>query len=341
MKIKAKDIARELGLSTATVSLAINNRPGVNAETRARVLQYLDEAQDTDEEWKNKKEKTIRMYTLMEDRPFWDASENIRLYSSYEEASRRARTAGYKMDMVCVYRDKDNLAKMLKDCEKENVAGVYMNATYMTEEEYRCFKDFHLPFIVSDQDFYDLRTDSIVLNNQQGVRLGLGYLYENGHRDILYFRNSNNFYNMYERREGYRRFMEEKGLKFDQDTSIVDIGGDTQAAYEGMLQYIDRKGHMPTAIFAENFEVTIGVSKALENRKYRIPEDISIVGFDEIPGMALLDFEPTCIRAFHTQKANIAMGRLLDRIRKKRKESINILINNELVIGNSVKNILK
>lgn len=336
--MKAKDIARELGLSTATVSLAINNRPGVNEKTRERILKFLNESQEKEEEWKKKKEKTIRMYAIMEERPYWDASEHIRLYSSYEEASIKARKAGYKMDLVCVY-PKDNIEQMIKECEKENVVGVYLSATYMKEEDYECFKNFNLPFIVSDHNFHDERTDSIVLNNEQGVYLGLNYLYENGHRDILYFRNSNSFYNMYHRREAYLSFMKQKGLDADEEKCIIDIGGDTQAVYEKMMQYINEKKHIPTAIFAENYEVTIGIARAFESCGYEIPKDVSLVGFDEIPSTALLKFQPTCIRAFHSQKANIAVARLLERIRNKREESIDILVNNQLLIGNSVANL--
>lgn len=335
--MKAKDIARELGLSTATVSLAINNRPGVNEKTRERVMKFLNESQGKEEEWKKKKEKTIRMYAIMEERTYWDAAEHIRLYSSYEEASIKARKAGYKMDLICVY-PKDNIEQMLKECEKENVAGVYLSATYMKEEDYACFRNFNLPFIVSDHNFHDERTDSVVLNNEQGVFLGLNHLYDNGHRDILYFRNSNSFYNMYKRREAYLSFMKQKGIPIDEREGIIDIGGHTQAVYEGMIQYIKDKKHIPTAIFAENYEVTIGIARAFESCGYEIPKDISIVGFDEVPSTALLKFEPTCIQAFHSQKANITVGRLLERIKKKREESIDILVNNQLLLGNSVAN---
>lgn len=334
MKIKAKNIAKELGLSTATVSLAINNRPGVNEETRKKVLNYIEKAENTFQ-----KEKVIRMIAFLEDRPYWDSSENVRTYATFEYASRRVKEDGFKMDLVSVIRGKDDFEAILEECVRDDVAGVYLNAAYMKEEEYRCFRNFDLPFIVCDQDFNDLSTDNIVLNNHQGVVMGLEHLYNHGHRDILYFRNSNNFYNMYERREAFLRFMNKMGLQTHDRERIIDIGGNTQEAYEKMLQYINEKNHIPTAIFSENFEVTIGVSRALESSGFKIPEDISIVGFDTIPETALMDFEPTCISGLHEQKAYVAAGRLMDRIKGNTQESIKIYVNTELLIGNSVKSV--
>ncbi len=339
MKIKAKDIARDLGLSTATVSLALNNKPGVNEQTRNKVLNYIKESRESGDDGKERKEKTIRMYTFLQKSGLIDADENARLYMGYAEASRRARASGYKMDTVFVDRSKDEFVKLLEECEEEDVVGVYLNAAYMTEEDYRCIRGLKLPYVVCDQDFNDMHTDSIVLNNRQGVKTGLEYLYENGHRDIMYLRNSKDFYNMYERRSACNGFMNEKKLQQAENERILDIGNTAQEIYDNMYKYIKNNGHIPSAVFAENYEVTIGVSRALQSCGYRIPEDVSIVGFDEIPGAAILDFQPTFLRALHGNVAYIALGRLLERIKRKARESVQILVNTEFVIGNSVKNL--
>lgn len=329
MRIKAKDIARELGISTATVSLAINNRPGVNEATRRRVLEYMERTA-------GEKTRIIRMLSFLEDRSFWDSSEHTRTLVTFECASRLAREKGYKVELVNIVQGRDDVAQILAECERDQVAGVFLGAAYMTEEDYAEFWNFNLPFIVCDQDFNDLRTDNIILNNHQGVTWGLEYLYKQGHRDILYFRNSNSFYNMYERREAFKRFTDKHGLQERGNEKIVNIGGDTQAAYEGMLMYLKEGKHIPTAIFSENFEVTIGISRALESRGFKIPEDISVIGFDSIPDTALMDFQPTCLHCLHDRKAGIAIGRLIDRIEGRVQESVKIYVNTELVIGNSV-----
>jgi len=337
MKIRAKDIAKELNLSTATVSLAINNRPGVNEETRQKVLDYIEKVKNGETDETQESERVIRMISFLEDRPYWDSSENVRIYTTYEFASIRAKENGFKTELVSAVRGRDRLEDLLRECVRDKVSGVYLNAAYMTWEEYECFRDFEIPFVVCDQDFEDLRTDHIFLNNRQGVTMGLQYLYDHGHRDIMYFRNSNNFYNMYRRREAYRDFIREKNLMKEEDVNIIDIGGTTQEIYERMLSYLEAGKKTGKAIFCENFEVTIGVSKALTSKGYRIPEDISIVGFDQIPGTALMDFEPTCICCPHEQKANVAAGRLIERINGYTNESVKIYVNTALQIGNSVR----
>lgn len=339
MRVKSKDVAKELGLSTATVSLAINNRPGVNEETRRRILEYI--AQASKEASGNRKENAgiIRMLTFYEDRSYWDSAENDRLLLALEGATQRAREGGYKVDLVSIVRGRDSFASILSECKRDHVAGVLLGAAYMKEEDYQCFRDFKLPFVVCDQDFGDSQTDSIVLNNHQGVEAGLTHLYENGHRDIYYFRNSVSFYNMYERREAFNRFMERHGLQERRDERIIDIGGSVQEVYDGMQTYIRQKKHIPTAIFSENFEVTIGVIRALENNGLKLPEDVSMVGFGDIPDMALLSLTPTYIHSLNDRKAYIAVGRLIDRIEDRVEESVKIYVNTILMIGDSYKKI--
>lgn len=335
MKIKSKDIARELGLSEATVSMALNHRPGVSEETRNRVLQYIERYKALESGGPEVREGELRMLAFMEDRPYWDPSEESRLYTSYMAASAAAREAGYRLDLIHVYKNRDDLPQLLKECEADGTAGIFLNATYMTAADYQCVQGLNIPYVVSDQDFEDSATDGIVLNNRMGVRAGLSHLFAHGHREIAYFRNSHSFYNMYERREAYQAFMKKKGLQ-DQ-IRIVDIGGSTQEVYDRMQQFIKVEKTLPRAIFAENYEVTIGVSNALQSAGIQIPEHISLVGFDELPGTSILNFKPTCIRALHDRKAKVAIERLIDRIEGRSGESLLIMVNTELAEGNSVR----
>ncbi|MEY8356612.1 LacI family DNA-binding transcriptional regulator [Lachnospiraceae bacterium 54-53] len=337
MKIRSKDIAKQLGLSEATVSMAINNRSGVSMETRKRVLRYVEELKAESGENPEAKERVLRMFAFIEDRPFWDASEETRVYTSYMEAGRAARELGYRLDFVHIYKNKDDFRKILMESEQEGIMGIFLNAAYMKEEDYECFQGIKIPFIVADQDFEDSSKDSILLNNRQGVRQGLNYLWENGHRDILYFRNSHDFFNMYQRRDAYGEYMAAKNC--GRSAEIIDIGGSTQEVYDRMLAYIREGKRLPTAVFSENYEVTIGLSNALVSSGIRIPEDVSIVGFDELPGTAILSFKPVCIRALHARKARIAVERLVDRVEGRTEEAVQILINTELVPGNSVNRI--
>lgn len=334
MKIKSKDIAKELGVSPATVSMALNNRPGVSEETRRKVLQHMAELKgDAAEEPAG----VIRMFAFVEEREYWDAAEEVRIYQSYLEGNTAARELGYRLDFIQVHEHKDDFRGLLSETEQEGAVGIYLNAAYMKDEDLECFKKVKIPYIVTDQSFEDGSADSIVLNNRQGVRQGLNYLWENGHRRILYFRNSHNFYNMYERRAAYQEFMTTKNQQ--EDCQIVDIGGSTQESYTNMLDYIKRGETIPTAIFSENYEVTIGVCNALLSSGIRIPEDVSIVGFDELPSTAILNFQPASIRALHARKAHVAITRLVERIEGKAEETIQILVNTELIPGNSVRRI--
>lgn len=216
--------------------------------------------------------------------------------------------------------------------------GIVLNAAYMDAEDYECFRGLKIPYIVTDQDFEDNSTDSIVLNNRQGVRAGLNFLWDNGHRDIYYFRNSHDFYNLYERRAAYKEFMQNKGCY--KQLNIIETGGSTQEVYTNMLSYLTEKTRLPMAIFSENYEVTIGIFNALLNSGIKIPEDVSLVGFDELPDTTILSVKPVCIRALHDRKARLAINRLLERIEGRAEESIQILVNTEVVSGGKIRIIL-
>lgn len=335
MKVKAKQVAKDLGISEATVSLAVNNRPGVNDETKKRVLDYIEKSKQ--QELQSIAEKSIKVLFYVRERALYD-EEKANLFSlSYMEIYRVVKNAGLNLKLVHISDEKEVL-EAIDMSYKDGTVGILLYASDLEEEGFRPFRNITIPLMVNDNVYEDMMADCVFSNNRQGIRLAMNYLYSMGHRDIMYFYNTNTIHIFQQRREAYLMFSREKAVGMPED-SMLEVGTKIEVIYDNVLRYIKGGGRMPTAILSENYAISIGTIKALQDCGYNIPEDISIIGIDELPSYALLDFKLSYINVLHVSKVNIAITRLIQRIQEGPKETVQIVVGNEFVEGNSVRKI--
>lgn len=342
MKVKAKDIAKALGISTATVSLALNNKRGVNEDTRRKVLEYAGIYNEgkTNTNLNVFENKTIKLICATNEKDTWNEGSNYLFNTTYECIFQKSRDAGYNLELEFIYKGTNYSNEILNAVNKEHVAGVCLSAYMIEREDVIPLNNLEIPIVAYDQNLIDVGVDSVIINNRNGVEKALNYLWDNGHTDIMYFSHSLEPYNMKERRKAWKEFFDEKELK-NMDKSIMKMGETIEEVYKNVDKYIKSGAHMPTALFLENFQVAVGTIKALQDNRLRIGEDISVIGFDEIPPFLLLGIRLTYIKVYHEQKANLVISRLLERINGDEGPAIEILFGTELVIGNSVKKIYK
>lgn len=338
MKVKAKDIAKALGISTATVSLALNNKQGVNDDTRRKVLEYAGIYNEgkTNTNLNAFENKTIKLICATNEKDAWNDGSSYLFNTTYECIFQKSRDAGYNLELEFVYKGTDYSSEILNTVNREHVAGVCLSAYMIKKEDIISLNNLEIPIVAYDQKLIDIGIDSVIINNRNGVQKALNHLWDNGHRDIMYFSFSMDLYNMEERRKAWKEFFDEKELK-NINKSIIKMGETIEEVYKNTDKYIKSGAHMPTALFLENFQIAVGTIKALQDNGFRIGEDISVVGFDEIPPFVLLGIRLTYIKVYHEQKANLVISRLLERISGEAGPAIEILSGTELVIGNSVK----
>lgn len=119
----------------------------------------------------------------------------------------------------------------------------------------------------------------MLINNIDSAQNAVGHLIARGHRKIGYVRGSFRIKAFQAREYGYRQALLDHGLELE-PRWVVTVGTKTDSAYEGMLAYLDTKPELPTAFFVDNDLIAFGVMRALKDRGYRVPDDVSIVGFD-------------------------------------------------------------
>lgn len=341
MKIKAIDIARALGVSKATVSLALNNKTGISEETKRKILLYKNAMEQNGKEpFLNSYDiqGSIKIVTYVKHGKIVHDNESHTvnaLPDGLESLDRLAKNAGFSLSITYFYEKEDDINQLISSCKNDNIVGIFLVATEMFEEDFQPFKQLNIPLMIFDNDFEDINSDSTILNNHLAVKMAMQYLYQNGHRDIIYLYNSATIYNFTTRRKAFKEITS----NFEIPSSMVEIGTKVEEIYKSMKAYIKSGNHIPTAFFSENYVISMGVIKALKDCGYEVPKDISLIGIDEIPMYALMDVPITVVKVLQKHRAIIAMDRLLDRINNNVDESVQIVVGPKMILGKSVRNI--
>lgn len=322
MRLKSKDIAKYLGVSPATVSLALNNKPGVKEETRKKIFDYIESYNNAvyveAEEARGTIGKIRAIVYVGHEKIISDTTLNL-LPGILAEIEREARSQGFENSIVYFYEGKDDVKDLINSCIADQISGVILFATEMHNGDLNAFKKMDIPILIYDNDFDEMYFDSIVINNRLAVKVGMDYLAKSGLLDVVYFYNSSNIYNFSERRIG---FLESSKSLFQIDgrKKMIEMGTEIDEIYDNVTHYFLKEKNLPQAIFCENYSVSVGTVTALKDLKYKIPENISIIGIDEIPKYLMKNLKLTCVKVLHLQRATAAVKTLIKRITSKDSE---------------------
>ncbi len=164
------------------------------------------------------------------------------------------------------------------------------------------------------------------------------YLIRKGHRQIGYLRGSFRIKAFSYRSIGYRRAMSRHGLPVQPD-DIITLGTTTESAYRDMITRLEENGRLPTAFFADNDVIALGAMRALQEKGYRVPQDVSIIGFDNIPFGEISSPRLTTIHVFKQEMGEIAVRRLTDHINLGSTVKTKIQVCTEFVERESVRDL--
>lgn len=311
MKIKAADIARNLNLSKATVSLVLNDKPGVSEKTRRRIFDYINEINGKSEKKESKeKEETenknlIKVLFIDNKLRFLRNSELDVCPDSLVIFDREIRRMGYIMSVTYAAADiPEDVERAVREANDENVAGVILYATEMRPEQFSPFQAIRKPMVIYDNDMGN-KYHCVAFGGMEGVRDAVDYLVSRGCHNIKYLANTQDIFNFQQRRAGYRAGLRKNNMVLEPD-SIYQLGETTSEVCEAMLKYLEEH-ELPDAFIMENYQISIGVMRALRQKKISVPADVSLIGVDEIPDYLTGDILLTTIRMEHLERAYVAM----------------------------------
>lgn len=335
MKIKSKDIAKALGISTATVSLAINNKPGVNEGTRQEIFDYIRTHQQGQKIADSGEIKNVSMIVMIRNSKNMAEDVGSLFNLSYQESCRIMNEHGYDVNLIYFDPHKEQLEVILEQCRRKRTSGIFVFAFVMSEEQLQVLSDCEIPLMIYDHTFFCKNGDNTLFDNGGAVKCGLDYLYQMGHEKIIYLANKAKYVNFSQRLRECTSYIAPKGKTSPQ---ILLVGSELSEAYQDVMEYLNSCRERPTAIFGENDLICISTIHALNDCKLRIGEDISLIGIDELPETVFIDFSYTHIQMLHQKKAGAAARRLIYRMENSfGEENIVIYVRNRFVEGDSVK----
>jgi LacI family transcriptional regulator len=169
-----------------------------------------------------------------------------------------------------------------------------------------------LPLVQLDRAIRGLRADAVMAENAAGAELAVAHLLELGHRRIGIVSDTAEISSSAERIAGYRRALDRAGIDVSDD--LIAIGGSTQAdARAAAMQLLDRRDR-PTAVFTANNFMTHGVLQAAIELRLSIPDELALVGFDDLDWTTLVNPPLTVVSQPVAELGKMAADRLLARI---------------------------
>lgn len=338
MKIKSKDVAKALNLSEATVSLVLNERPGVNADTRKRVLEYIrrreEEAYRQNRMTEMIDKGLILMLQYKKHGIIFDRRMNIR-NDFTEKIANIIQEQGYDFEYAVYDERSDDLQKMISLWKERNLRGIYLMGAEMDKNNIFYFSEIGVPIVVGDNNFYNEGIDSYLVDNREGVRRCVEYLVERGHSQIVYLAESIDIFNFLERREAFILEMARKECG-DAHKRILHLGNTYEEIYKSMCSYLEEGHRRPTAFVLESSLVSIGVMQALQEYRIKIPREISLVGFDEVTAVNMSGLKLTIVKGTHTRRHIAAMKHLIRYIEDNETEIVRVYYRTRMQEGNSV-----
>lgn len=335
MSISAKELAQKLNISAATVSMVLNRKPGISEKTRNMVIEAAKEyGYDFSKKWDSGEAKGIIQYviykkhgTVVGDTPFF-----AQVIEGIEQA---CRAEGYELSITYFYENQD-IGSQIQALSSKNCQGILLLGTEMDVDYFPPFAKLKVPMVVLDTYFEELNCDSVLINNVQGAYRATNYLIEKGMTEIGYLRSSYPIGNFDERADGYYKALRHHGIPTGHPYVHL-LTPSMEGAYADMVEIL--KGHPPvaSAYFADNDLIAAGAMRAFKENGYRIPEDISIIGFDDMPICEFLDPPLTTMEVPKKRLGELAVKQPIQKILQEPKVTTKTEISVKLHERKSVK----
>ena len=308
MKVSMKTISEETGFSTATVSNALNHKPGVNAQTAeavfaaARKLGYLTESRISKVKFVIYKKNGV----IVEDTPFFQ----IMMAGAESEC----RNHGLEMVLCNLDRREENFEEQLRWVQNDKSSAVVLLGTEMLDDDADLIQGFTVPFVVIDYWNEDMAFNCVLINNADAARMATEYLIHKGHKEIGYLRGNYRIRPFRTRASGFRSALRRAKLPLKEEY-VITLGTTMSSACEDMKKYLVQKHPLPTAFFADNDMIALGAMKALTDAGIRVPEDVSVVGFDDLPFSSISAPPLTTLRVPKQDMGRVAIRRIAEIIK--------------------------
>ena len=331
-----KDIAEHIGVSKNTVSLALRDLPGVSPELKATIRQaaidmnYAGFGRLRDQS--NTSIIVVVPEVIHEDNPFYH-----RVILGMEQYG---TGLGITVVIRTLSADDEKRMQFPRTIDRFQVSGMIAVGN-ISREYVTMLTERQIPLVVVDNYFHDLHVDCVLSDNYGGGMQATNHLVNMGHRKIGYCGPIRYAYSFFERWMGCVNSLTLSGIRDHDHYSMTEYADNIEEIHSPnhLLKCIDRLTELPTAFFCGNDRIATAMFRALHHMGMRVPDDVSIVGFDNQTDVHLLVPALTTVNVSRHAMGQRAVEMLIDGINGKHSENACLRLYTNLLARDSVRRI--
>lgn len=340
MGVRVKDIAKQAAVSPAAVSLALNNKPGISPDTRKRIIRIaLDLGHDGPKQLLIPKAATESVCFLHIARHGHavNRDHDVFIADYIEGLGQGARLHGLSLGVTTFKATP--VETILQNASSMDSAGFIILGTELEEADVAAFSSLNRPVVFIDTWYDFLPFDFVDMNNEDSVHTIISDFVERGHRCIGMVKGTIETRNFKLREEGFIASLARLGLVYD-PAFTFSVDSTFHGATEDMRTLLRRGAKFPTALFCANDIIASGCIRAFRQEGVRVPDELSVAGFDDLPLSAVVDPPLTTMQVSKAQIGRMAIHLLATRMRSETDSPpVKVLIGGSLVERKSVRDL--
>lgn len=315
-KVTIKDVAREAGVSISTVSNALNGVNVLHPDTKQHILEVAERLNYVPNlngrNLKAKETRVIGLFITSIKGPYYGVLVDA-VYQS-------CKKYGYELNIYI----SDKTDNMMANIFGRRIDGAVILNEHIKEKEEKFLIDNQFPAVFIDRELQGETISSVVFDSYHEGEMVAKYLLELGHTTFAYVRGVENNFDNTQRLNGFRSVLSRAGLTLGEDY-IINGEFDTDIAYRSVKEFLEEMKPLPEAVFAANDLSAIGVIEALTEEGIKVPEDVSVIGCDDIEIVKLLKPSITTVRTSFEKQGALSVARLIGLIKGEEKGRIDVL----------------
>ena len=328
-----KDVARLVGVSTATVSHVINNTRHVSEGLKKKILEAIDELHYHPNAVARSlvKKKTHTIGIIISDilNPFYTAIVRGIEDVTYE--------SGYNVMLCNSDEDPEKEVLYIQILLERRIDGLVISSAFQDGVHPLISKLKMVPLVTIVRKVRGSACDSVFGDNVEGVYQAVRHLIQLGHRRIAIISGPRGLSSGEERLLGYQKALGDHGITVD--SNFIKFGDFKRESGYTLTKEVLQQKEGPTALFVANNQMTIGALNAVNELSLRVPEDLSLASFDDMEWYSFLNPPLTTVEQSPYVMGKTAGEMLLQRINRKRKGVKKIVIPSRLIVRQSTAEI--
>ncbi|MCL6573738.1 MAG: LacI family DNA-binding transcriptional regulator [Bacillus sp. (in: Bacteria)] len=345
--MKMDDIAKLASVSKSAVSLALSGKAGISEETREKILKIVKDTGYIPRSMV-KAEQVYRMNNSLRFLAIIDSTFMLEQYNKqpffmelihYIEEQSRLR--GYSLLFSTI--DISQFERDLRELQKESEhTGIILLGTNLNKKQIEAVLAIQKNLVVLDNLVDELEVDFVVMNNIMGAYQACSYMVKQGHKHIGYVQSDFRMHNFDSRKKGFEKAQNDLGFQLAKEDIFVlspSILSAQEQFQKQIKERIKNNKTLPTALFCENDYLAISVIKSLNELGLRVPEDISVVGFDNISESVIITPELTTVHVEKEMMATQAVEQVIRLINNTGNVRLKTIVDTRLTIRKSCKKV--